>query len=52
MNDRLGSGSYVLVDDAGRPAEAEMIERWEREFQFETETFNAQGGKFAVMRRR
>jgi hypothetical protein len=52
MNDRLESGSYVLVDDAGRPAEAEMIERWEREFQFETETFNAQGGKFAVMRRR
>jgi hypothetical protein len=52
MNDRLGSGSYVLVDDAGRPAEAEMIGRWEREFQFETETFNAQGGKFAVMRRR
>jgi len=52
MNDRLGSGSYVLVDDAGRPAEAEMIARWEREFQFETETFNAQGGKFAVMRRR
>jgi hypothetical protein len=51
MNDRLGSGSYVLVDDAGRPAEAEMIARWEREFQFETETFNAQGGKFAVMRR-
>ncbi|HEX3248836.1 MAG TPA: hypothetical protein VHS05_05365 [Pyrinomonadaceae bacterium] len=52
MNDRLESGSYVLVDDAGRPAEAEMIARWEREFQFETETFNAQGGKFAVMRRR
>ena len=51
MNHRLRRGSYVLVDDASRSAEAEMIERWEREFQFETTVVNAPGGKFAVMRR-
>jgi len=52
MNDRLPRGSYVLVDDASRPAESEMVERWEREFQFETQVVDAAGGKFAVMRRR
>ena len=51
MNDRLPRGSYVLVDDASRPAESEMIQRWQREFQFETEVVNAPGGTFAIMRR-
>lgn len=52
MGSRLPAGSIILLDDAGRPAEMEMIERWQSESAFETQVVHSEGGKFALMRRR
>ena len=52
MGGRLPTGSIVLLDDAGRPGEGELIKRWESEVGFETEIIESQGRGFAVMRRR
>jgi hypothetical protein len=51
MGERLPSGSIVLLDDAERPAEMELMRRWENEFGFESEVIESQGHKFAVMKR-
>ncbi len=51
MRDRLPVGSTILLDDAGRHDEAQMIKRWESEAAFETQVVSAAGGTFAVMRR-
>ncbi len=52
MGDRLRPGSTILLDDAGRPGEAELIKRWESEGAFETDIIESQGHGFALMRRR
>lgn len=52
MKDRLPPGAIILLDDADRPAEKEMIKRWESEDQFETRVIKAQGGCFAILQRR
>lgn len=52
MNSRLPVGSTILLDDAGRSDEAEIIRRWESEAAFATQLVSAPGGTFAVMRRR
>jgi hypothetical protein len=52
MGDLLPPGTTVLLDDAGRPGEIELIERWKTEFQFETERVKSPGGEFAIMQRR
>lgn len=49
--DRLPAGATILLDDAGRPGEAELIKRWENEARFETEIRGSQERGFAVMRR-
>jgi hypothetical protein len=51
MDQRLPAGSIVLLDDAGRPAEMELMRRWENEFGFESEVRESQGHKFAIMKR-
>ena len=51
MGQRLPRGSIVLLDDAERPAEMELMRRWENEFGFESEVRESQGHKFAVMKR-
>ena len=51
MGARLPVGTTILLDDAGRPDEAELIKRWEREAGFETNMVSSQGGEFALMRR-
>ena len=52
MQDRLPIGSTILLDDAGRSDEAEIIRRWENEASFATQIVSASGGTYAVMRRR
>ena len=50
LNDRL-HGATILLDDAGRPGEAELIKRWENEARFETEVRGDKERGFAVMQR-
>jgi Methyltransferase domain len=51
VGDRLPPGSTILLDDAGRPGEVELIKRWEAEARFETNIIESEGRGFAVMRR-
>ena len=51
MGDRLPPGSTILLDDAGRPGEVELIKKWEHEARFQTEVIKSQGSEYAVMRR-
>jgi hypothetical protein len=51
MGKRLPPGSTILLDDAGRPGEVELIKQWKSEVPFETDVIESQGGGFAVMRR-
>ncbi len=51
MGNRLPCGSTILLDDAGRPGEVELIKKWEDEARFETEVIKSQGSEYAIMRR-
>lgn len=51
MNERLPAGTTILLDDAERPGEAELIARWESEASFDTQIVKGNGRGFAVMRR-
>ena len=51
LGDRLRAGATILLDDAGRPAEAELIRRWENEVRFKTEIRGSHERGFAVMQR-
>ena len=51
IGNRLPPGSTILLDDAGRPGEAELIKKWEAEAGFETEIVESEGRGFAIMRR-
>ncbi len=51
LGDRLPAGATILLDDAGRPGEAELIKRWETEARFETEIRGSKERGFAVMKR-
>jgi hypothetical protein len=51
VGDRLPPGSTILLDDAGRPGEVELIKKWEDEARFETEFIENQVRSFAIMRR-
>ena len=51
MGDRLPVGSTILLDDAGRPAEAKLMEQWKSEARLETEVIETQQSKYAVIRR-
>jgi hypothetical protein len=51
MGERLPPGSTILLDDAGRIGELELIKRWEVEARFETRLIKGQDNEYAVMRR-
>jgi hypothetical protein len=51
LGDRLPPGATILLDDAGRPGEAELIKHWEKEAEFEIEIRGSQEHVFAVMQR-
>jgi len=51
LGDRLPTGSTILLDDAARPGELEVIKKWEREVGFETEVTGSSARQFTVMRR-
>src|SRR5688500_6707602 len=51
MGDRLLSGSTILLDDAGRPGELELIRKWEAEAAFQTALVQTGASQYAVMRR-
>ena len=51
MGDRLPRGSTILLDDAGRPGELELIKKWEAEATFQTDLIETQGSHYAVMTR-
>jgi hypothetical protein len=51
LGGRLPPGSTILLDDAGRPGELELIKRWEAEAGFETNVIASEGHEFAMMRR-
>jgi len=51
LGDRLRAGATILLDDAGRPGEAELIKRWENEARFQIEIRGDRERGFAVMRR-
>ena len=52
MGDRLPPGSTILLDDAGRPGELELIRKWEAEAAFQTVLIPTDGSQYAVMHRR
>ena len=51
IGSRLKPGATILLDDADRPGELELIKRWEDEAGFETEIIKSEGREFAIMRR-
>ena len=51
VGNRLPAGSIILLDDAGRPGEAELIKRWGSETAFEINLVEKQARGFAIMRR-
>jgi hypothetical protein len=51
LGKRLPPGATILLDDAGRPAETELIRRWEGEAHFKTEIRGDRERGFAVMQR-
>ena len=50
MRERFHEGTTVLLDDAGRPGEIDLIRRWESEERFESNITDRAGHVFAVMR--
>lgn len=51
LGDRLPAGSTILLDDAARPGELEVIKKWEQEVGFEIELTGSSTRQFTVMRR-
>jgi len=51
MIDRLTEECVVLLDDAGRPGELELIKRWEAEYDFRTTRIDRSNHSFAMIRR-
>ncbi len=51
MGERLSPGATILLDDAGRPGELELIKKWELEAGFKTELIKTEASEYAVMRR-
>ena len=51
MGNRLPPGATILLDDAGRPGELELIKKWELEAGFNTELIKTEASEYAVMRR-
>jgi hypothetical protein len=44
---RLREGTVIVLDDADRPAEVELVNRWKSESDLNVEIFNTPAGSFA-----
>ncbi|HEV7798932.1 MAG TPA: hypothetical protein VGO73_12280 [Pyrinomonadaceae bacterium] len=44
---RLREGTVIVLDDANRPAEVELVNRWQDEVDLDVEVFNKPSGTFA-----
>lgn len=51
VGNRLPVGATILLDDASRSGEAELIKRWSSEATFEVDLVESHGRGFAIMRR-
>jgi hypothetical protein len=51
LGHRLPKGSIILLDDAFRSGEAELIKKWESEVGFATKLVEKGDRGFAIMRR-
>jgi hypothetical protein len=51
MGDRLPAGSVILLDDATRSGEAEVLRRWTAEGNVDVATRTSPNGSFAVITR-
>lgn len=51
MNERLSAGSLVMLDDANREGEAEVLERWSSETQLSIDMRETSTGAFALVTR-
>ena len=51
LGDRLPAGSVILLDDATRPGEAEVLRRWTSEAKFQVSAPGETNGSFAVIAR-
>ena len=47
FGERLSKGAVIVLDDADRPAELELVNRWKKEMNFAVEVFNKPAGSFA-----
>jgi hypothetical protein len=52
IGERLASGAVIVLDDAGRPGEREMMERWQKEVSLHVEVFDKPAGKYATLVKR
>ena len=50
MRQRFELGTIILLDDAGRPGEIDLIKHWQEEARFETTVVDKGGHVFAMMR--
>jgi len=49
IGERLSSGAVILLDDAARPGECEMMDRWQAETPLHVEVFDKPAGKYATL---
>jgi hypothetical protein len=49
IGERLSSGAVIVLDDAGRPGEREMMERWQTETPLQVEVFDKPAGRYATL---
>lgn len=49
---RLPKGTVIVLDDANRPAEIELVNRWKNEVDLGVEVFNKPAGSFATLVKR
>lgn len=51
LGERLGSGAVILLDDADRPGEEEVLRRWSTEARMRVDMRKVPGGAYAIITR-
>lgn len=49
VGSRLPQGAVIVLDDAGRPGEMELVNRWQEETDLAVEVFNKPAGSYATL---
>lgn len=49
---RLPQGAVIVLDDAGRPGEVELVNRWKQEVDLTVEMFDKPAGNYATLTKR